>query len=120
MAKQRYDGGAKIGHNSNLNGDEKFRLDGYIKELEREEYNRSIINGNITSIYRDAERRGFDTKALRALIRLRKMKKEERDSHCVILDAYMHALGEFSNTPLGQAMAAHGQQHPGEPGNPYD
>ncbi len=110
----------KLGHNSNLNSDEKFRLDGYVKELEREEHNRTIIGGNITAIYKDAKGRGFNTKALRELIRLRKMAKSGRDNYQNALDAYSRVLDEFSRTPLGQAMAPHGRQHPGEDGNPYD
>src|SRR6266487_6102010 len=104
---------AKIGHNSNLNGDEKLGLDGYVKEIELLEWKISELNEHRGTIYVEAKRRGFDTKALRALIRLRKMERAERDAYCQALDAYMHALGEYSNTPLGQAMAPHGQQHPG-------
>jgi len=107
----------QVGLRRNLTSDEKFRLDFYLRELEREEFNRATISANIAAIYKDAKEHGFDTKALRALARLRNM--EKGGAHCVALDAYMQALGDFSNTPLGQAMQGR-QQHPGEDGNPYD
>ncbi|MFN3313517.1 MAG: GapR family DNA-binding domain-containing protein [Hyphomonas sp.] len=37
---------------------------------------------------------GFDTKALRSVIRLRKIEKAERDEQEMILETYLIALGE--------------------------
>jgi uncharacterized protein (UPF0335 family) len=38
---------------------------------------------------------GYDTKALRAVVRLRKMDRQEREEAEAILDTYLLALGEI-------------------------
>jgi hypothetical protein len=44
---------------------------------------------------------GFDVKALRQIVRLRKKSKDERQEEESILEVYMHALGMLVDTPLG-------------------
>jgi uncharacterized protein (UPF0335 family) len=38
---------------------------------------------------------GYDTKALRAVVRLRKQDRQEREEYEAILDTYLLALGEI-------------------------
>ena len=59
------------------------RLDGEIKELRDDQ----------KDIFSEAKGNGFDVKALRTIIRLRKMDVNERQEAETILETYMHALG---------------------------
>jgi uncharacterized protein (UPF0335 family) len=97
------DQGAKIGHNSNLNQDEKVKLSGFISEIERIDQQARDISSERGTLYKSAKEAGFDTKALKRVIQLRRMEKTKRDEHDAAVDAYMHAMGDFVTTPLGQA-----------------
>ena len=44
-------------------------------------------------IYAEAVARGYDSKALREIIRLRKMKADERAEREAVLELYMSAIG---------------------------
>ncbi|RAI27324.1 hypothetical protein CH340_24460 [Rhodoplanes serenus] len=54
-------------------------------------------------VFAEAKGNGYDVKALRAVIRLRKQDKDERAEHEAIVETYMHALGMLADTPLGRA-----------------
>ena len=53
-------------------------------------------------IYQEAKGNGFDVKVLREVIRVRKLKQEERDEQESLLDAYLDAI----KTPLKAKKAA--------------
>lgn len=95
----------KIGHNSNLNGDEKVRLSGIISEVERINAIVADFNSQKSEIFKAAKEKGFDTKAIKHMISLRKMESTKRKDFENALDAYQHAMGDFITTPLGQAAA---------------
>lgn len=97
------DEGAKIGHNSNLNSDEKIKLSGYISEIERVDAEVRELTSERGTIYKSAKEAGFDTKALKHVIKMRRMEKTKRDEFEAAVDAYQHAMGDFITTPLGQA-----------------
>ena len=44
-------------------------------------------------IYAEAVARGYDSKAMREIIRLRKMKADERAEREAVLESYMSAIG---------------------------
>jgi uncharacterized protein (UPF0335 family) len=44
-------------------------------------------------VYAEAKGNGFDVKALRTVVRLRKQDKNERAEQEAILETYLHALG---------------------------
>ena len=44
-------------------------------------------------VYGEAKANGFDVKALRTIVRLRKQDADERREQETILETYMHALG---------------------------
>ena len=52
------------------------------------------FNADKTDIYNEAAGAGFDKKALRETIRLRKMDADERSEREALVDLYMGALGE--------------------------
>jgi uncharacterized protein (UPF0335 family) len=102
MARRRTDE-PKIGDNSNLNLDEQRQLHNAVREIEALEADKREISEQISALYKSLKTAGFDTKALRHTIRLRRLAADERDAferHC---DAYRHALGMLADTPLGRA-----------------
>jgi uncharacterized protein (UPF0335 family) len=95
--------GAKIGHNSNLNQDEKVKLSGFISEVERVDAEVRELTSERGTIYKSAKEAGFDTKALKHVVKMRRMEKSKRSEFEAAVDAYMIAMGDFVTTPLGQA-----------------
>lgn len=88
-----------IGHNT-LASD---HLKSTIERIERLEEEKKAIADDIRDVYAEAKSNGFDVKALRAIVRLRKQDSDQRREHEAILETYMHALGMLADTPLGQA-----------------
>jgi uncharacterized protein (UPF0335 family) len=54
-------------------------------------------------IFSEAKSAGFDGTALRALIRERAEDQTKRQARVSLVEVYRRALGEFANTPLGEA-----------------
>ena len=69
------------------------QLRAFIERIERLEEEKKTIADDIKDVYAEAKGTGFDTKALRTLIRLRKQDQAERDEAEAILDLYKAALG---------------------------
>ena len=65
-----------------------------VAKIERLEEEKKEIAEQIKDVYAEAKAIGFDTKALRSVIRLRKIEKAERDEQEMILETYLIALGE--------------------------
>ncbi|MGA1342077.1 MAG: DUF2312 domain-containing protein [Hyphomonas sp.] len=65
-----------------------------VAKIERLEEEKKEIAEQIKEVYGEAKAIGFDTKALRQVIRLRKIEKAERDEQEMILETYLIALGE--------------------------
>lgn len=95
--------GASIGHNSNLNDTEKLKLANFISEIERVDAEARELASERGTIYKAAKDQGFDNKALKQVIKLRRMEKSKRDEFENAVDSYMVAMGDFATTPLGQA-----------------
>ncbi|WP_111388764.1 DUF2312 domain-containing protein, partial [Rhodoplanes serenus] len=70
---------------------------------ERLEEEKKALADDIKDVFAEAKGNGYDVKALRAVIRLRKQDKDERAEHEAIVETYMHALGMLADTPLGRA-----------------
>ena len=64
-----------------------------MERIERLEEEKAAIANDIKEVYAEANGNGFDTKTLRAVIRLRKLDKAERQEQDAILDLYLSALG---------------------------
>lgn len=65
----------------------------FIERIERLEEEKSGTQSDIKDVYDEAKSHGYDTKAMRAVVRLRKMDKDTRDEAEAILDTYKAALG---------------------------
>jgi uncharacterized protein (UPF0335 family) len=71
----------------------KDHLKAFVERIERLEEEKKAIADDVRDVYAEAKGSGFDIKALRAIVRLRKQDVEERKEHEAILETYMHALG---------------------------
>lgn len=69
------------------------RLRLLIERIERLEEEKKGIADDIKDVYAEAKAVGYDTKILRAVIRLRKMRPDDRAEYQAVLDTYMVALG---------------------------
>ena len=69
------------------------QLKAIIERIERLEEEKKATSDDIRDVYAEAKGNGFDVKALRAIIRMRKMDTDERKEQEAVLETYMHALG---------------------------
>jgi uncharacterized protein (UPF0335 family) len=68
-------------------------LKSIIGRVEKLEEEKSGISADIRDVFAEAKGNGFDTKAIRTIIKMRKMDASEREEAETILDTYLHALG---------------------------
>jgi len=71
----------------------KDHLKAFVERIERLEEEKKTIADDIRDVYAEAKGNGFDVKALRIIVRLRKQDADERREQETILETYMHALG---------------------------
>jgi uncharacterized protein (UPF0335 family) len=71
----------------------KDQLKSIIERVERLEEEKKAIADDIKDVFAEAKVNGFDVKALRAIVRMRKQDANERKEQEAILETYMHALG---------------------------
>ena len=65
----------------------------FIERIERLEEEKATLQDDIKDVFAEAKGRGFDIKAMRAIIRLRKKDKAEREEEEAMIDLYKAALG---------------------------
>jgi uncharacterized protein (UPF0335 family) len=65
----------------------------FIERLERLEEEKAGIMGDIKEVFAELKGRGFDAKAVRTILRIRKQDHSERQEQEAILELYMQALG---------------------------
>jgi len=71
----------------------KDQLKAIVERIEHLEEEKKAIADDIRDVYAEAKGNGYDIKALRMVVRLRKQDKNERAEQEAILETYMHALG---------------------------
>ncbi len=76
-----------------MNNATQQQLRQFIEQIERLEEDKKSIADDIKDKFAEAKAVGFDVKALRQIIRLRKKGRDERQEEQAILDVYLHALG---------------------------
>lgn len=76
------------------------RLRSFVARIERLEEEKAGLGADIRDVYSEAKSAGFDPKIMRQVIRLRKMKIEDRREQEMLRDTYLAALGMI------EAMAA--------------
>jgi len=68
------------------------RLRTIVERIERLEEEKKSIESDIRGIYAESKSAGFDNKAIRAVIKLRKMNAADRDEQEALLETYRKAL----------------------------
>ncbi|TXL69792.1 DUF2312 domain-containing protein [Vineibacter terrae] len=69
------------------------RLKSFVERIEKLEEEKKAIGADIRDVYSEAKGTGFDVKAMRQIVKLRKMDSAERDEQETLLDVYKQALG---------------------------
>lgn len=81
-----------VGHNS-VTAIAVDQLRSIIERVERLEEDKKAITDDIKDVYAEAKGNGYDVKALRTIVRLRRQDADERQEQESILDSYKQALG---------------------------
>ena len=71
----------------------KDQLKAIIERIERLEEEKKTISDDIRDVFAEAKGNGYDVKALRTIVRMRKQDANERQEQETILETYMQALG---------------------------
>ena len=93
------------------------QLKSFIERIERLEEEKTNIAADIREVFAEAKGTGFDIKAMRGVLKLRKMEAAEREEQEHMLDLYRRVLGllpdldgeessESSEPSLAQEIAA--------------
>ena len=69
------------------------RIKSFIERIERLEEEKAGLAADIKDIYAEAKSVGFDVKAIRTLVRLRKIDENKRAEADMILETYKAAIG---------------------------
>jgi uncharacterized protein (UPF0335 family) len=69
------------------------QLKSIIGRVEKLEEEKTGISADIRDVFSEAKGNGFDVKAIRQIIKIRKMDASEREEQETMLDTYMRALG---------------------------
>lgn len=64
-----------------------------IERIERLEEEKKGLADDIRDVYAEAKANGYDTKTMRAIVRLRRMEKNARQEADALLETYRAALG---------------------------
>jgi uncharacterized protein (UPF0335 family) len=90
-----------------LPGSAQNHLRQLVEKIERLEEEKKALAGDIKDIFNEAKAMGFDVKALRQVLRMRKKSATERTEEEAILEVYLHALGMLDEQmPARMAEAA--------------
>ncbi|WP_334130206.1 DUF2312 domain-containing protein [Sneathiella sp.] len=72
-------------------------LRSYIERIERLEEEKKGISNDIKEIFAEAKGTGFDVKAMRVILRLRKMDKADVQEQEYMVELYRQALGMLAD-----------------------
>lgn len=93
---------SEIRHNS-INTDTAKRLLSIIERIEALDAERKNLGDDVKDIYKEAKSAGFDAPTIRMLIKHRAEDADKREERENLLETYLAALGQLSDTPLGNA-----------------
>jgi uncharacterized protein (UPF0335 family) len=71
----------------------KAKLKSFVERIEKLEEEKKAIADDIREVYAEAKGDGFDVKALRAVIRMYRQDRAERQEYEALIDLYRDALG---------------------------
>lgn len=76
-----------------VGGVEAPKLKSYIERIERLNEEKTSLGQDIRDVFAEAKSAGFDVKTMRQIVKLRKMKSNERTEAEYMLELYKRALG---------------------------
>ncbi len=71
----------------------KDQLRTIIARIERLEEEKAALAADLREVYAEAKNNGFDVKALKTVVRIRKQDEKKRREEEAVLTTYLHALG---------------------------
>jgi uncharacterized protein (UPF0335 family) len=71
----------------------KDQLRTIVTRIERLEEEKAALAADLREVYAEAKGNGFDVKALKTVIRIRKQDENKRREEEAVLSTYLHALG---------------------------
>ncbi|MCZ6901360.1 MAG: DUF2312 domain-containing protein [Rickettsia endosymbiont of Ixodes persulcatus] len=71
----------------------KEQLEQYISKIERLEQEKADLSEEIKDIFQDASSHGFDVKAMKSILRLKKLDKDKLAEQDAMLELYRDTLG---------------------------
>lgn len=69
------------------------QLKAFVERIERLEEEKKATQDDIKDVYAEAKGNGYDVKALRKVVSLRKQDADERMEEQAVLETYLNALG---------------------------
>jgi uncharacterized protein (UPF0335 family) len=87
---------AKPGHNSETYRVTAEELRGFIERIERLEAEKAVLADGVKEVKAEAKARGYDVKALAAVIQRRKQERKDVKEQDALIDLYEDTLGIFS------------------------
>ena len=76
-----------------VNGVDANRLRSIVERIERLEEEKKALQNDIKEIFDEAKSAGFEVKAIKEILKLRKKDEQERQEQEFFVDAYRRALG---------------------------
>lgn len=76
-----------------LQSSAKDQLRAFVARIERLEEEKAALAADLREVFAEAKSNGFDVKALRSVIRIRKLDENKRREEEAVLATYLHALG---------------------------
>ena len=92
-AAPRKKSGEAAGKSDAAVGFAKDHLRAFVQRIERLAEEKKAVADDIKDVFGEAKANGFDVKALRQVIKLRKLDPQERQAQDAILETYLHAMG---------------------------
>lgn len=82
------------------------QLRSILDRVEKLEEEKAAIGADIRDVFAEAKGNGYDVKALRQILKIRKMDASERDEQEAVLTTYLRALGMLPEMDEEQEMEA--------------
>lgn len=76
-------------------------LKSFIERVERLEEEKKALADDIKEVFAEMKAMGFDAKAIRQILKMRKQEPHVIEEEQAVLDTYLAALNGWDNTPLG-------------------
>lgn len=92
-----------------LQASAQAQLRQFVESIERLEEEKKALAADIRDKFLEAKGVGFDVKAMRTILKMRRKSTTERQEEKSIVEVYMAALGMLADTPLGKWATEHAE-----------